>query len=280
MTQPDVGGGTRLRRRAGQPRRGRAVAHGPRHVRRRHLAAGHAARVLRAQPPRPRRDPSDRHLRRARAAGRARGVHRGRPEPRRQGAVAHVHRPAEPGDAAPAAGRGARCASSATRSRSSSPRAARSRRTRPTSSRSTTSPCPRSSTTPTPKHATVLVHEQHGSNVIGELAGLPASALDDVFAAAAHVTTETIYQQAYAAAPMEGRGLIVDYSRATGDLTIYAATQSPHEVRLFCSRLLGHARAPHPGRDARHRRRLRAEGHGAARRDVPDARGARRSARR
>ena len=38
---------------------------------------------------------------------------------------------------------------------------------------------------------------------------------------------------------MEGRGLVVDYSRATGELTIYAATQAPHEVRLFCSRLLG-----------------------------------------
>ena len=51
--------------------------------------------------------------------------------------------------------------------------------------------------------------------------------------------SETIYQQAYAPVPMEGRGLVVDYARATGDLTIYAATQSPHEVRLFCSRLLG-----------------------------------------
>ncbi len=39
--------------------------------------------------------------------------------------------------------------------------------------------------------------------------------------------------------PMEGRGLVVDCSGATGDLTIYSATQSPHEVRLFCSRLLG-----------------------------------------
>ena len=39
--------------------------------------------------------------------------------------------------------------------------------------------------------------------------------------------------------PMEGRGLVVDYSPSTGELTIYAATQSPHEVRLFCSRLLG-----------------------------------------
>ncbi len=84
-----------------------------------------------------------------------------------------------------------------------------------------------------------LVHEQHGSNVVGQLGGLPASALEDVYAEAAHVVTETIRQQAYAPVPMEGRGIVVDFSRATGELTIYAATQSPHEVRLFCSRLLG-----------------------------------------
>ena len=85
----------------------------------------------------------------------------------------------------------------------------------------------------------VLVHESHGSNVIGEMAGAPASLLDDAFAAAAHVADEKIYQQAYAAVPMEGRGLVVDYSDATGELVIYSATQAPHEVRLFCSRLLG-----------------------------------------
>jgi aerobic carbon-monoxide dehydrogenase large subunit len=91
----------------------------------------------------------------------------------------------------------------------------------------------------TAEHAAELVHADHGSNVIGQLAGRPASALDDTFAAAAHVATETIYQHATAPAPMECRGLIVDYSRATGELTIHASTQAPHEVRLFCSRLLG-----------------------------------------
>jgi carbon-monoxide dehydrogenase large subunit len=84
-----------------------------------------------------------------------------------------------------------------------------------------------------------LVHEQHGSNLIGELAGLPASALDELFAAAPHAVSATISQQAYVALPMEGRGLVVHHATGTGDLTIYAATQSPHEVRLFCSRLLG-----------------------------------------
>jgi aerobic carbon-monoxide dehydrogenase large subunit len=84
-----------------------------------------------------------------------------------------------------------------------------------------------------------LVHANHGSNLIGELAGHPASELDAVFGAAAHVAHETISQQAYVPAPMEGRGLITDYAAATDELTIYAATQVPHEVRLFCARLLG-----------------------------------------
>jgi carbon-monoxide dehydrogenase large subunit len=88
------------------------------------------------------------------------------------------------------------------------------------------------------EQAGVLVHELHGSNVIGEMGGPPASDLEDAFASASHVVSETIYQQRYAAVPMEGRGLVVDYS-STGELTIYSATQSAHEVRLFCSRLLG-----------------------------------------
>ena len=39
--------------------------------------------------------------------------------------------------------------------------------------------------------------------------------------------------------PIESRGIVVDAGGATGELTIYAATQAPHEVRLFCARLLG-----------------------------------------
>jgi carbon-monoxide dehydrogenase large subunit len=83
-----------------------------------------------------------------------------------------------------------------------------------------------------------LVHEAHGSNVVAELNALPLSAMQTELDSAAHVVTETIRQHAHVPAPLEGRGLIVDYA-ATGDLTIYAATQSPHEVRMFCARLLG-----------------------------------------
>jgi carbon-monoxide dehydrogenase large subunit len=87
--------------------------------------------------------------------------------------------------------------------------------------------------------ASELVHEGHGSNIVGELNGRPLAALQEELATATHVVTETIFQHAHAAAPMEGRGLIVDRAPATGEITIYAATQVPHEVRLFCGRLLG-----------------------------------------
>jgi aerobic carbon-monoxide dehydrogenase large subunit len=48
----------------------------------------------------------------------------------------------------------------------------------------------------------ILVHQSHGSNVIGQMAGLPASALADIYRSAAHTVSQTIYQQAYAAVPM------------------------------------------------------------------------------
>jgi aerobic carbon-monoxide dehydrogenase large subunit len=84
-----------------------------------------------------------------------------------------------------------------------------------------------------------LVHQAHGSNVVGELNLPEAPTLQGAFDSAAHVVRETISQQRYAPVPMEGRALVVDPSGAADELTIYAATQVPHEVRLFCSRLLG-----------------------------------------
>jgi carbon-monoxide dehydrogenase large subunit len=60
-----------------------------------------------------------------------------------------------------------------------------------------------------------------------------------VFAGAAHVVEETIYQQSHTAVPMEARGIVVEWVRGSDELTIWSATQAPHEVRAFCARLLG-----------------------------------------
>ena len=63
--------------------------------------------------------------------------------------------------------------------------------------------------------------------------------VEEVFAGAAHVVEETIYQQSHTAVPLETRGIVVEWAAASGELTIWAATQAPHEVRAFCARLLG-----------------------------------------
>ena len=91
----------------------------------------------------------------------------------------------------------------------------------------------------TAEDASDLVHEAHGSNLIGAIPGRPEEKLAELYESAAHVVRETIHQQACAAAPMEGRALLVDWTASTGELTIHASTQVPHEVRLFASRLLG-----------------------------------------
>ena len=82
-----------------------------------------------------------------------------------------------------------------------------------------------------------LVHEQYPGNVAGSLGAPCADDLAAVFDTAAHDVRLTIHQQAYAPVPMETRGMVVEWS---GDeLTVWAATQAPHEVRMFLARLLG-----------------------------------------
>jgi carbon-monoxide dehydrogenase large subunit len=82
-----------------------------------------------------------------------------------------------------------------------------------------------------------VVHDAFKDNMAGQLGGAPASAIEGALAAAAHVVTETIREQAYAAVPMETRGIVAEWS--AGELTVWSATQAPHEIRMFGARLLG-----------------------------------------
>ncbi|WP_051939703.1 xanthine dehydrogenase family protein molybdopterin-binding subunit [Phaeacidiphilus oryzae] len=84
-----------------------------------------------------------------------------------------------------------------------------------------------------------LVHEGYPRNLVGERGGRPVEDLADVFAGAAHVVRETIHQQGHASVPMETRGLIAEWSAADGEMTMWASSQSPHEMRMFCARVLG-----------------------------------------
>ncbi len=84
-----------------------------------------------------------------------------------------------------------------------------------------------------------LVHEGWDRNIAGTMRGRPADKLAPVFAEAASIIEETIYQQAYVASPMETRGLVAEWSAAAGELTVWASFQAPHDLRLFAARLLG-----------------------------------------
>ena len=87
----------------------------------------------------------------------------------------------------------------------------------------------------TAQESEARVHDGYEGNVVGRLAFRPPD--EDLFARADLVVSEQIAQQAYAASPMECRGIIAEWS---GDeLTIWSATQAPHEVRAYCARLLG-----------------------------------------
>lgn len=85
--------------------------------------------------------------------------------------------------------------------------------------------------------SSVVVHEQYPDNVAGGMGGAPPD--EEAFATAAHVASANIYQQIYAPVPIECRGLVVEWTPATEELTMWASTQTPHELRAFCARLLG-----------------------------------------
>ncbi|WP_241385515.1 xanthine dehydrogenase family protein molybdopterin-binding subunit [Rhodococcus sp. CH91] len=84
-----------------------------------------------------------------------------------------------------------------------------------------------------------LVHSVFPDNLAGEMAGRPMSELEPLFTNAAHVVEQTVHQQAHMPIPMETRGVVAEWSAATGDMTVWASTQSPHEVRMVCARVLG-----------------------------------------
>jgi carbon-monoxide dehydrogenase large subunit len=85
--------------------------------------------------------------------------------------------------------------------------------------------------------ADVLVHDGYPNNLAGGMAGAPPD--EEAFSSAAHVVRENVYQQMYVPVPIETRGIVVEWQAASDELTVWASTQTPHELRAFCARLLG-----------------------------------------
>ncbi|MDQ1424216.1 MAG: aerobic carbon-monoxide dehydrogenase large subunit [Acidimicrobiaceae bacterium] len=84
-----------------------------------------------------------------------------------------------------------------------------------------------------------IVHSELGSNVAGTVPAVADPVLDDIFASAAHVVTETFTQHRYLCVPMETRGILSQWDAFRQQLTVWISTQGPHGVRGFLGRVLG-----------------------------------------
>jgi carbon-monoxide dehydrogenase large subunit len=82
------------------------------------------------------------------------------------------------------------------------------------------------------------VHEDYKRNIAFKMPGPPPDAVDEALAGAAHTIDEMIAQQCYTAVPMETRGIVAEWVGASQEMTIWSSTQSAHEVRAVCSRVL------------------------------------------
>jgi len=83
----------------------------------------------------------------------------------------------------------------------------------------------------------VVVHDAYPDNVAGGMGGAPPD--EETFSSAEHVAEANVYQQIYAPVPMETRGMVVEWEASSEELTVWASTQTPHELRAFAARLLG-----------------------------------------
>ena len=82
-----------------------------------------------------------------------------------------------------------------------------------------------------------LLYPEHGSNIIYNTSHRYGDTVA-AFASAAHIVSERFLQHRQTNAPMECRGLVADYSPATGALDITTSHQSPHAVRFSLSLIL------------------------------------------
>ncbi|RDH76511.1 xanthine dehydrogenase family protein molybdopterin-binding subunit [Mycolicibacterium moriokaense] len=82
-----------------------------------------------------------------------------------------------------------------------------------------------------------VVHDAYPDNVAGGMGGAPPD--EEIFSTAAHVASAHVYQQIHAPVPIETRGLVAEWEASSRELTMWASTQTPHELRAFAARLLG-----------------------------------------
>ena len=83
-----------------------------------------------------------------------------------------------------------------------------------------------------------VIHEGFGTNIVLRTVNAGGD-LDEAFATADCTIRQQFDVQRLAPAPMEGRGLLVEYDAEGDHLTVWDSTQHPHEIREHIARLMG-----------------------------------------
>jgi carbon-monoxide dehydrogenase large subunit len=87
------------------------------------------------------------------------------------------------------------------------------------------------------KPGSALVHEEFGDNIVMRLGG-GGGDVDAAFRNAAFVLKERFHTNRHAAIPMEGRATLAKID-ASGDITLWTSTQTPHLVRTRVADIMG-----------------------------------------
>ncbi|GBC68816.1 Caffeine dehydrogenase subunit alpha [archaeon HR01] len=87
-----------------------------------------------------------------------------------------------------------------------------------------------------------LVHEEFGDNICYRYR-LRAGDAEKHLESSQHVLEERFRVQRLAASPLETRGVVAQYEKSTGMLTVWSSTQFPHILRTWLADTLGHDEA-------------------------------------
>ncbi|MEM4281247.1 MAG: molybdopterin cofactor-binding domain-containing protein, partial [Candidatus Caldarchaeum sp.] len=84
-----------------------------------------------------------------------------------------------------------------------------------------------------------LLYEEWGDNIIMNYS-FKAGNVEEAFGSADLVIKRRYANQRYAPTPIEGRGLVADFDKARGELTVWDSTQFPHVLQTYLSQALNY----------------------------------------
>src|SRR5690606_30516364 len=82
------------------------------------------------------------------------------------------------------------------------------------------------------------IHPELGDNLLFS-ARVDSGGVDEAFACAHRVVAARLHTERHTAVPLETRGVVAEYNRGSGQLTVHQSTQTPFMMQALYARVLG-----------------------------------------